>query len=322
MNTVTSGTRKRIWQKVMWILVYNFSGARWKRHAPSLCKHFATRAESFWWMTHDGKSTETNLMNSYPKKESVPGFDGISWSFCRCAGGFGSQFLFNADKHVLEGGTILALFAESRNVFIPKSSDENNNGIIVRSPEAPRSLTLCKCDFKKVATAICRDFNWYTGKCVHFSQRCIPSKQMMDNIFQIEMLPMPMWRPFLKSGISLSVFAATCFRFRKDPGTILHGQGVRQDFPASGFLFAMVFDPIFRWFQEGTFLRPVQRVCRRRLCGCPIFRCLMTLLAVVSILWTIQLVLILIIGNVVGCSVSVKDVRDVIPSVLKINVST
>ena len=45
-------------------------------------------------------------------------------------GGLGSQFLFKAYKHILEGGTIPALFAESRTVFIPKSSDVDNNGRI------------------------------------------------------------------------------------------------------------------------------------------------------------------------------------------------
>ena len=49
--------------------------------------------------------------------------------------------------------------------------------------------------------------------------------------------------------------------------TISYGQGVRQGCPASGFLFAMAFDPIFRWLQEVViprnldnldFLRPTQ----------------------------------------------------------------
>ena len=66
-------------------------------------------------------------------------FDG--GSLCRCAGGLGSQVLFNAYKHVIEGGATPALFAESRIVFIPKSSDVDNNGRIVRSLEALRPLT-------------------------------------------------------------------------------------------------------------------------------------------------------------------------------------
>ena len=80
------------------------------------------------------------------KKESAPGLEGISYSQYRCAGGLGSQFLFKAYTHVLEGGTIPALFAESRTAFIPKSSDVDNNGRIVRSPEALHPLTLRNCD--------------------------------------------------------------------------------------------------------------------------------------------------------------------------------
>ena len=102
-----------------------------------------------------GKLTETSLTNwGATKKESAPGLDGISHRLYRCAGVLGSQFLFNAYKHVLEGGTILALFAESRTVFIPKSSDLDNSERIVRSPEALRPLTLCNCDCKILTTAI------------------------------------------------------------------------------------------------------------------------------------------------------------------------
>ena len=95
------------------------------------------------------------------------------------------QFLFNANKHVLEGGTIPALFAESRTVFIPKSSVDDN-GRIVRSLEAPRPLTLCNCDCTILTTAFCRDFHWYTMRCIHPSQRCISTRQMTDNIFEME----------------------------------------------------------------------------------------------------------------------------------------
>ena len=75
-------------------------------------------------------------------KESAPGPDGIPKSLYRCAGGLGSQFLFNAYKYVLEGGSVPAQLAASRTVFIPKSSDVDNKGRMVRSPDAPRPLTL------------------------------------------------------------------------------------------------------------------------------------------------------------------------------------
>ena len=110
--------------------------------------------------TRVGKSTETKLNELMAtKKESAPGPDGIS--LYRCAGGLGSQFLFNAYKHVLEGGAIPVPLAESITVF-PKSSDVDNNGRIVRSPEALRPLTLCNCDCKILTAAICRGLHWYT----------------------------------------------------------------------------------------------------------------------------------------------------------------
>ena len=80
------------------------------------------------------------------KKESVLGPDGVPYSFHRCAGGLGSGILFCANKNEFEGGTIPALFAESRTVFIPKSSDVDDNGRIIRSPDALRPLTLCNFD--------------------------------------------------------------------------------------------------------------------------------------------------------------------------------
>ena len=221
----------------------------------------------------------------------------ISYSLYRCAGGLGSQFLFNAYKHVLEGGTIPELFAESRTVFIPKSSDVDNNGRIVRSPKALRPLTLCNCDCKILTTAICRALHWYTVRCIHPSQRCISASQMTDNIFEIETTALAhvACAP-QESGILFTDFAAAyphdqsfldlpcigktallefiCRFLRRiyydsttrvdfagmTRGQFLMARGVRQGCPASGFLFAMAFDPIFRWLQDASldFLHPAQ----------------------------------------------------------------
>ena len=46
------------------------------------------------------------------KKDSAPGPDGIPYGACRCAGGLGSQFLFNAYRALLEGGAVPDHFAE------------------------------------------------------------------------------------------------------------------------------------------------------------------------------------------------------------------
>ena len=69
-------------------------------------------------------------------------------SIYRCAGGSGSRFLFDAYRCVLEGGAVSTHFGGSRTVFIPKSSTAEDFGLIVRSPDALRPLTLCNCDCK------------------------------------------------------------------------------------------------------------------------------------------------------------------------------
>ena len=167
-------------------------------------------------------------------------------------------------------------------MFIPKSSDVDNNGRIVRSREALRPLTLCNCDCKILTAAIRRDLHWYTMGCIHPSQRCISSRQMNDNIFEIETTAIAHVACARESGILLTDFAASypgvnhswifqvlenaelsefiCRFLRmiycdstthveftgKTRGHFLMARGVRQGCPASGFLFAMAFDPIFR----------------------------------------------------------------------------
>ena len=216
------------------------------------------------------------------KTGSAPGPDGIPYGAYLCAGGLGSQFLFNAHKYLLEGGTIPEHFAESRSVFIPKTSDIDDNGRIILYPDALRPLTLCNCDCKLLTSDICRGLHWYTMRCIHPSQRCISSRQMTDNIFEIETTALAHVACALReSGIPLTYFAAALpsvnhswilFVIEKTElpdfisrilrsikndstthvefagatrGQFLMARGVRQGCPASGFLFAMAFDPIF-----------------------------------------------------------------------------
>ena len=120
------------------------------------------------------------------KKDSAPGPDGIPYGAYRCAGNLGSQFLFNAYRAPLKLGAVPDHFAESRTVFNPKTSDIDDNGRIIRSPDALRPLTLCNCDCKLLTSAICRGLHWYTMRCIHPSLRCISSRQTADNIFEIE----------------------------------------------------------------------------------------------------------------------------------------
>ena len=120
------------------------------------------------------------------KKDSAPGHDGTPHGIYRCAGGLGSKFLFHAYPAVCEGSTIPTCFAESRTVFIPKTSDTDDLRWIIRSPDALRPLTLCNCECEILTSAICRGLHWYTMRCIHTSQRCISSWQMTDNILEIE----------------------------------------------------------------------------------------------------------------------------------------
>ena len=68
---------------------------------------------------------------------------------------------------------------------------------------------LCNCDSKKLTTAICWGLHWYTMRCIHTSQRCISSRQMTDNIFEIETTALAhvACAP-RESGVLLTVFAA------------------------------------------------------------------------------------------------------------------
>ena len=209
------------------------------------------------------------------KEESAPGLDGNPYGVYRCAGGLGSKFLFRA---VLEGSSIPDCFAESRTVFIPNTSDTDVHGRIIGSPDAVRPLTLCNCDCKLLTSAICRGLHWYTVHCIHTSQRCISSRQMTDNVFEIETTALAHVACAPQdSCVLLTDFAAAYPRANHSwifsvlentglPGflcrfirsiyrdNITHvdfagaergqfsmARGVRQGCPASGFLFAMAF---------------------------------------------------------------------------------
>ena len=121
------------------------------------------------------------------------------------------SFFFNAYRSLLAGGTVPEHFAERRTVFFPKTSDIDDNGRIIRSPNALRPLTLCNCDCKLLTSVICRGLQWYTMRCIHPSQRCISSRQMTDNIFEIETTALAHVACTPQdSGVLLTDFAAAC----------------------------------------------------------------------------------------------------------------
>ena len=147
-------------------------------------------------------------------------------------------------------------------------------------PDASRPLKLCNDDGKIITTAICYGLQRYTIRCIHPAQRCISTKQMIDNIFEVETTALAhLACAPQESGIHLTDFAAahtsvnSSWIFRvlekaelprfirrflrsihvdsntevefagKVRGHFFMARGVRQGCPASGFLFAL--DPIF-----------------------------------------------------------------------------
>ena len=84
------------------------------------------------------------------KKDSALGPDGIPCGVDRCAWWPWFEVSLSCFDCV----------AESRTVFITKTSDTDDLGRIVRSPDALRPLTLCNFDCKILTSAICRGPHW------------------------------------------------------------------------------------------------------------------------------------------------------------------
>ena len=96
---------------------------------------------------------------------------GLPCSVYRCAGGIGSKFLFDAFKQIVEEEGALRLFAGGRTECIPQSATADDQGRIVRSPNAycPRGT----CDRKILTTAICSGLHECSVNCIHPAQRCV-----------------------------------------------------------------------------------------------------------------------------------------------------
>ena len=150
---------------------------------------------------------------------------------------------------------------ESRTVFVPKTSDTDDFGRIIRSPDGLRPLTLCNCDCKLLTSAICRGLHWYTMRCNIFEIEttalahvaCAPQESgvlltdfaaaypsvnhsWIFSVLENTGLPDFLCR-FVRSIYSDSI---THVEFAgAERGQFLMARGVRQGCPASGFLFAM-----------------------------------------------------------------------------------
>ena len=165
-------------------------------------------------------------------------------------------------------------------------------------------------------------------RCFHPSQRCSSARQMTDNIFEVETTALAhVAFATQESAILLTDFATAypsvnrswifhvlgraelpefiCRLLRmiycdstthvdfagKPRGHFLMAGGVRQGCAASGFLFGMAFDPIFRWLQDAIiprktatpdFLQPAPCACADDfVVAASSFRRLMTALSLV-----------------------------------------
>ena len=62
------------------------------------------------------------------------------------------------------------LWEQSEICSFPVSSEVDAKGLLIRSPEALRSLTLCNCDCEVINAAMCSGLRRYAIECVHPSQ--------------------------------------------------------------------------------------------------------------------------------------------------------
>ena len=138
------------------------------------------------------------------KRESAPGPDELPCSVHRSADGMGTKFLFAAFQAALRGAALHQEFGACRTVFIPKTSEVDVQGLLIRSLESLRPLTLCNCDCKILTAAMCSRLQIYSIECIHPSQRCVTQRIMTDNIFEIE---------------TVAIAMHTCYS--EDPGILL-----------------------------------------------------------------------------------------------------
>ena len=109
-----------------------------RHHLHEIILRYVQKAldDTSWGIDRDGFD---ELVTSQ-KQESAPFPDGIPYGFCRSAGGLGSQFVWKAYKHVIEGCLVLPQYAASRTVFS------------FQSP--PMSTTMAVCEIAGRITSV------------------------------------------------------------------------------------------------------------------------------------------------------------------------
>ena len=238
------------------------------------------------------------------KRESASGPDGLPNSVNRSGGGIGAKILFAAYQACLQGAALPAGFGVSRTVYISKSTEVDAQGRI-RSPETLRLLTSCNCDRKVITAAMCFGLRRYSIECIHNSQRCVTQRIMTDNIFEIETAAVALRARYSDDpGILLTDFSCAypsvdrrwIFQVLERAGVplvlrlflrgiyddsitsvehagVARGQfanmrGVRQSCPASGYLFTMAFDSVYRWLLSAVLPPEPHRPWFLQRCAC------------------------------------------------------
>ena len=124
-------------------------------------------------------------------------------------GVLGSQF-FHCLYAVLCWSESSTSLGSRRTVLIPRSNTTDERGRIVRFSDAVWPPTSCNCACKILMTTLCSSLQQYSVSCIHTAQRCVATKQVTDNIFQIEtalalnVLPFQMIAVSTSSTIALS----------------------------------------------------------------------------------------------------------------------
>ena len=128
----------------------------------------------------------------------------------RCAGGLGSEFLFNAYKAVLEGSAIPDCFAESRTVFIPETSDIDD----LRATVIANSLLLLFVE--AFIGTLCDAFTphrdaSHLGKCQTTSLKLRPPLWPMSRVLRMNQVSFRLTSPL---HIPLSIIPGSSLRLR------------------------------------------------------------------------------------------------------------
>ena len=179
-----------------------FSKSRLTRCCHSLCRRLVT-----WY----GLLSSAHLKRCSPPNVTVHPVPMDYHSVYRSAGSISAKYLFAGCEALLQGTAPQAGFGAPRTVFIPKSGDTNARGLLIRTLEGLRPLTLCNCDRKVITSALCAGLRKYSTQCIHPSQRCVAQRMMTDNIFEIDTASIALRTCCSEDpGILLTDFSCAC----------------------------------------------------------------------------------------------------------------